>query len=521
MEMHLALLFTGRCGESKPPVHPFHLLAHMGSTELQLLGELTGEPKKTVIVAKGDLGDMETVATQRRTKAPARLVFTTERNRLGLAEANGTLASVFRDGFEPRNLFSTLALIIGQLYARVDRPITRKTAAVTPDMLREAMHYHRWSTAPYGSLLLAHQTGRNWLQDCYRFGSDELAAAEFLGLADNDMLLFHRDSNNFYDPTYLIALDRITGMLVLSARGTLDVMSGLTDLASDVCLFRDGAAHLGWLRSSMLVYNRELARVLRWVEAYRPRGLVVCGHSYGAAVASLLCILFTDHVEELRALSGRVDFDVRAFTYGCPPTVSPAIAAQFVGAIHSYQHENDNVCSLSMGALYDMRDLVALADSHLARGTPKEETLRDLERLRRSLLETGRYPRLEVPGRVVYLYQDPGKPLHNRLEDRSYLAEESLASCFHELIPKALVEPHFPRSYAAALAKALEAAEGTGYGTGGRKSRTTREWWRDPYEDRLKVMRQVERMEVPAAGKIDPATGLCDCTGCIKDRERA
>lgn len=556
LEMTAAFSFAGRAMAYRKSNHPFHLQYHLSDPELALLRAKVApvsflkptELKATTLMppsseraevesigshGQSALGDPKQpdlrrgptlssrVNTTLSVKAPANLLFTKERNKEGLKEANQTLSSLFRDGFDHNNLFKTFRTVITKLYSRIWRPLTGNKSTITSEMLREAMHFHRWSTAAYGSLLLAHQAGRNWFKDAWRLNSDPKAAAEFLGLQTGELLLFHKDGNDFYDPQYLVGLDRTTDSLVLACRGTFDIMSSLTDLASDVCLFKDGSAHLGWLRSAMLVFNREFSRMKKWIQAHKPRNLMFAGHSYGAAVASLLTILFYDHLEELRKLSGHgAEFGIKCHIYGAPPVVSLNISHRFKDIIFAWEHEDDNVCSISMGAMYDMRDLIALADFHLAKKSSETVMLQDLQKLRLKLLgDAEKNPKLCVPGTVIYLYQrvDPGKKRESSVDKRIYEVEESMPENFYELIPHQLVEPHFPHSYAAALCKALETVEGKGYGKDGRLAKSTAEYWRDPYQGRTSSGDQwstLEAIMVAAGGVIDPKTGRCNCVGC-------
>jgi hypothetical protein len=531
LEMTATFTFDRKAEGYRNLSHPFHLRHHFSDFELEMFRRHAAGAGLVVTLAAPDSAvdigpsgvktttllvpsdatkpELFRITTSLSTKAPAKLIFTAEGNKLGLDEANKTLSSLFRDGFDSTNLFSTFKIVVSKFYGGIRRPLTGNTD-VSSELLREAIHYHRWSTATYGSLLLAHQTGRNWFKDAFRLNSDSKAAVEFLGIDESDMLHFHKDDNDFYDPQYFLALDRTNGFLVLAVRGTFDPMSALTDLASDVCLFKDGCAHLGWLRSAMLAYNREFRRVMKWVEGYKPRGLMFTGHSYGAAVTSLLTILFSDALPELRRLSGREDFTIQSHIYGAPPVISPNIAARFEGVINAWEHEDDNVASISMGALYDLRDLIALADFHIARKSTREVALMDLKRLREELLRTGKNPKLVVPGKVFYLYQT--EPRSESLGKRTYRVEMSTPEHFHELILRQLAKPHFPHSYAVAMAKGLETLEGKGYGKGGRKARTAEEYWRDPWKGK-REMDPIKRIEVKAAG-LDRKTGKCDCVEC-------
>ncbi|KAK3279192.1 hypothetical protein CYMTET_12912 [Cymbomonas tetramitiformis] len=206
--------------------------------------------------------------------------------------------------------------------------------------------------------------------------SDEAFVLHLTGIAKRDLLLFDW-SSRAYSPGYYVALDHATRSVVIAFRGTVsgpDLVTNLTneaipappalaarttDLASatggTVCTDREqdskGAyVHQGfWLAAEKLA--GELHTPVTDALARHPGySLRVCGHSLGAAVGSLLTLLWRHDP----LLSGRI----HCYAYAAPCILSKELAMQAALPITSIALGNDLVPSLCLSTA---RDLIAAA----------------------------------------------------------------------------------------------------------------------------------------------------------------
>lgn len=188
---------------------------------------------------------------------------------------------------------------------------------------------------------------------------------------------------------HYVTVDHTAQAIVLTCRGTLGLSDILTDLTCDYAEFKaaDGrtySAHGGMLEAAQLLAEQKgkvYQAVLQGLEAYPSYGLVLCGHSLGAGVASLLSVLWseerekqqqtTDHPVGARALMrDPVPFvtaprsglppgrPMHCYTYGPPSTMSLELSEYCArGLVTSVVHAFDIVPSLSLGLLKDFKNI--------------------------------------------------------------------------------------------------------------------------------------------------------------------
>ena len=121
-----------------------------------------------------------------------------------------------------------------------------------------------------------------------------------------------------YRPGYAILVDSPGAAVVLVARGTGKLHDVLTDLACAAVPHRDGGyAHGGMLEAAKRLREDVIAPV-RDALVNRPGfSLVLCGHSLGGGVATLLADLLGPEIE----VAGR-QVPVRCFSYAPPAVLS-------------------------------------------------------------------------------------------------------------------------------------------------------------------------------------------------------
>jgi hypothetical protein len=191
---------------------------------------------------------------------------------------------------------------------------------------------------------------------------------------------------------HFVSIDRDSRAVVLTCRGTLGFEDVLTDMLCDYDdLYWQGEAyqvHKGIHTSARRLLaglgSRVMATLKAALEEYPNYGLVLCGHSLGGAVASVLAILISEPsaIQATGALfvtapspklishpnhhpasstvppvtlpAGRT---IHVYAYGTPATLSPPLRLATRGLITTIVNSADIVPSLSLGMLHDFRSV--------------------------------------------------------------------------------------------------------------------------------------------------------------------
>lgn len=198
----------------------------------------------------------------------------------------------------------------------------------------------------------------------------------------------HGDVNTGVPLVHYICVDHKAKAVVLTCRGTL----GLDDVVTDLtCEYGDMEVrgktyrvHKGMLNSALLLLKTRRAKVLMTIrDALREHegyGLVLCGHSLGGGVASILSILLSTPTtrggfvtsntvfQEVHLPEGR---PIHCYAYGSPACVCSKLRIESRGLITSVVHGRDIVPSLSFGIIRDFHS-VALAFKEDRQGIRRE-----------------------------------------------------------------------------------------------------------------------------------------------------
>lgn len=281
-------------------------------------------------------------------------------------------------------------------------------------LLRNISRYMRFSSASYGSQFLklmgisnnmptvrsgdeTHDDVRHFVHHTESESGNILLASfvdpgggsDATGATGSGMPLVH-----------YISLDHESKAVVLACRGTLGFEDVLADLTCDYDSLtwrgRVYRVHKGIHASARrILYGGDGRVLITLQEALREfpdYGLVLCGHSLGGAVTSLLGVMLaepnptgtgfvtapqlqgwrapggdeTSKVSGLRLPPGR---PIHVFAYGPPGAMSTTLCKITKGLITTVIHGSDLVPSLSLGLLHDFQ-AVALAfkkDEHQAK----------------------------------------------------------------------------------------------------------------------------------------------------------
>lgn len=199
-------------------------------------------------------------------------------------------------------------------------------------------------------------------------------------------------------PNYYLAVDHASKTIIVTIRGTLGLSDMLTNLSCEyTSIWVNGAACQ--VHAGMFAQARALARphgrlhnvvkkaLLQWAD----HGLVICGHSMGGGVASLLGLLWSSlKVEDddngtmdaapgspsgsaypvgtfLTSRSSKLPANrpVHVYSYGTPCVASLSLSTSLKGLVTSVIHGRDFTYSLCLGIFHDMRQaIVNLSDPH-------------------------------------------------------------------------------------------------------------------------------------------------------------
>ncbi|VDL52543.1 unnamed protein product [Hymenolepis diminuta] len=132
-----------------------------------------------------------------------------------------------------------------------------------------------------------------------------------------ESLVYYSSSNNVYKSPFFVAFDDESESIIVSIRGTLSVEDAIVDmliegnhLAPDemppdvpVEDHADFFIHMGMLSSARNIRDMILrGQLIEKARVHRPNyPLVVCGHSLGAGVASVLALLLRKFYPEVKA----------------------------------------------------------------------------------------------------------------------------------------------------------------------------------------------------------------------------
>ncbi|KAI8342253.1 hypothetical protein BC941DRAFT_412259 [Chlamydoabsidia padenii] len=264
-------------------------------------------------------------------------------------------------------------------------------------------HFMRYASAAYGeSFMRVFGIGDmpSVLPTSHHHHPNHHAFAHHTGVMVQDILLSsytdHSNLLNMHHPSlhalvHYVTVDHQTKSIVLTCRGTLGLSDILTDLSftyTDFTLPTDHTkhfqAHDGMLDAAQLLAKQKgkvYQIIRRGLEQYPDYGLVLCGHSLGGGVVSLLGVLwsqdrrsFVDQ-EPSATVSAALTHDpvpfvtsrlsglpagrpVHCYVYG-PPCVMSLELSQYCGEglVTSVVHGYDVVSCLSWGLIKDLKNV--------------------------------------------------------------------------------------------------------------------------------------------------------------------
>lgn len=265
-------------------------------------------------------------------------------------------------------------------------------------LVNNLARFMRYASAAYGeSFMRIFGIGNipSVLPSSHHHHPNHHAFAHHTGLSVQDILLSSytdRSSLTMHHPSlhelvHYVTVDHASQAIVLTCRGTLGLSDVLIDLTCSYARVavpnmpaRDEfKAHGGMLEAAQ-VLAKEKGKVFRAVRdgllLYPNYGLVLCGHSLGGGVASLLGVLWGEKATAseggfvISSSSGLpAGRPIHCYVYG-PPCVMSLELSEYCasGLVTSIVHGYDIVSCLSLGLLRDFKNVAASlhTESHVA-----------------------------------------------------------------------------------------------------------------------------------------------------------
>jgi len=191
----------------------------------------------------------------------------------------------------------------------------------TDHVLPTLEYWLRFSVAIYGWRLIS----LTHPQEFHRKGgyglNDTIAFTQYSGLHPS-YILQHRWKAETYKPAFVVALDPRVCAVVVAIRGSLEPGDFLTDLVASSSAFLDdknqtiGQVHLGILKAAedvMAEIREPLEQASKRVGGVDNYNLVICGHSLGGGVATVLGAILK--------YRERTKFKFSVLAYGPPPVL--------------------------------------------------------------------------------------------------------------------------------------------------------------------------------------------------------
>lgn len=278
---------------------------------------------------------------------------------------------------EYSNALAVLSILLNNFIAPIEGLSNNeiRKAVLTFSLLQEQHRPPLWILSTSLHPTIDYELGRCMAYSCACYGTLAMNFLDFIprgmcvfdvfaalvpGVQPQDIVKSQFFVTGIGSPGYVLLIDHSRSCVVLAVRGSLHLADILTDLKCEhmpcnTSLFQDSPAyrefttpsqaHEGFLLSanSLDVDLREdVDSLLKKFPSY---GLLLCGHSLGAAVASLLCIKWSQYFPQVRCVALATPC---VLTVEAARVVSDRVTSVIIG--------DDVICRLSLGTCSDLRD---------------------------------------------------------------------------------------------------------------------------------------------------------------------
>lgn len=114
------------------------------------------------------------------------------------------------------------------------------------------------------------------------------------------------------------------------------------------------------LASAQWFYTNIVPQIFRYVYHHRHElsAFIITGHSLGGGTASLLTMLVSDQIGELRKLAENPSFRLHCYSYAPVASSSSELSNKYDSYIHSFICQDDIVGRMSYGTATGLKELV-------------------------------------------------------------------------------------------------------------------------------------------------------------------
>lgn len=178
------------------------------------------------------------------------------------------------------------------------------------------------------------------------------------GISDDDIIVNKCTSNPWkstvHEPSFYLIVDHNKRKIVLSIRGTSSISDIMTDLNAkckkcdnDDIGFHTGYVHEGMLHSAKFIKDKINFKLCGLCKIYSNYQVIICGHSLGAGIASLLGLMYAN--DPIIRYKNRL----KVYSFASPCIVSKEFDEQKVGYsyIHSIALSTDIITRLSFESI--------------------------------------------------------------------------------------------------------------------------------------------------------------------------
>lgn len=123
----------------------------------------------------------------------------------------------------------------------------------------------------------------------------------------------------------------------------------------------------------MWFFRHVAPQLIAYSNEHSTTGLVIVGHSLGAATAAILTIILTDYIHEFRQ-GKEEEFTLQCYGYAPACGLSLDLAEKYKDIIQSFVFADDMVSKLSYGSMMDAKELI-IASAEAVRSMGVSEIL--------------------------------------------------------------------------------------------------------------------------------------------------
>jgi hypothetical protein len=254
-----------------------------------------------------------------------------------------------------------------------EKDIRRNAPLAKASQLELLKHFSPFAIACYGQDALRVLNGEysvNYFHHSKTYESKKNFYSEFCGIPVEQVSFMSAIDNKKdifevgYLPNFVVSVDESTRNVVLAFRGTLSIRDAVIDLtcepsslelAGQEFLVHDGMKKIAL---KMTEYSSKVWQEVKYMLDLNPNyGLVITGHSLGAAIASLLGVLWGDlETCRIKYSSGLPERPITVYAYACPSIFDMNLCEKTSNIIKTCTIGDDCLARISLKNVVEILD---------------------------------------------------------------------------------------------------------------------------------------------------------------------